>query len=212
VTTPARPPATLILLHGHDDDPALALEVARAMAGTAWNVVVPAGPVRTGNDRRAWWRSDDDGAPVEADLAESVAIVDDAIRVHAGTTPVVLGGFSQGGALALSLALRRDPAAELADALAGAFAIGSWLPDLAGLEPDLERAAARPLPVLVGHGVDDEAVPLLLGRGAARLLDRGGVPVTYVALDTGHELSPFTDAVHRWAVAVARGDVPSDPP
>lgn len=212
MTTPARPPATLILLHGHDDDPAATADLARAMAGTAWNVATPAGPVATGDDRRAWWRSDDDGAPVDADVDDAVAIVDDLVRRHAGVTPVVLGGFSQGGALALALALRARPPADIDGALAGAFAIGAWLPDLVGLEPDVAGAAARPLPILIGHGADDEAVPLMLGRSAARLLDRSGVPVTYVQLDVGHELAPFATAVGEWCVAAARGERPSSPP
>jgi pimeloyl-ACP methyl ester carboxylesterase len=49
-----------------------------------------------------------------------VTIVDDAVGRHAGVTPVVLGGFSQGGALALALALRARP--PVASTLAGAFA------------------------------------------------------------------------------------------
>lgn len=212
MTTPVRPPATLILLHGHDDDPDAAVPLARSMAGVAWNVVVPHGPVATGDGRRAWWRSDDDGAPVDADVAEAVAIVDDVVRRHAGVTPVVLGGFSQGGALALVLALRASTPGDLDDAVAGAFAVGAWLPDLVGLEPDLARTAEQRLPVLVGHGEDDEAVPLMLGRSAARLLDRAGVPVTYVQLEVGHELAPFVHSVAPWAEAVARGEVPSSPP
>jgi phospholipase/carboxylesterase len=212
MTTPARPPATLILLHGHDDDPAAAAEPARAMAGVAWNVVVPHGPVATGGGRRAWWRNDDDGAPVDADVAEAVTVVDDLVRKYAGVVPVVLGGFSQGGALALALALRAAPPADVDAALGGAFAIGSWLPDLVGLETDVTRAAERPLPVLIGHGEDDEAVPLILGRSAARLLARSGVPVTFVPLEVGHELTPFIGPVSDWAVAVARGELPSSPP
>ena len=44
-----------------------------------------------------------------------IAVVDDTVARCAGATPVVLGGFSQGGALALALALprtgrRRPPA------------------------------------------------------------------------------------------------------
>jgi phospholipase/carboxylesterase len=212
VTTPAAPPATLVLLHGHDDDPATTRTVARAMGGAGWEVVVPQGPVTTNGARRAWWRNDDDGAPIDADVADAVAIVDDVVRAVAGGAPVLLGGFSQGGALALALALRAGVPDDLGGTLAGAFAVGSWLPDLAGLEPDVARAAGARLPVLIGHGADDEAVPLLLGRSAARLLHRSGVPVTYVQLDVGHELGPFAAAIGRWSEAVVRGEAPSDPP
>lgn len=211
MTTPVRPPATLVFLHGHDDDPDASADLVRSMAGVAWRVVLPPGPVETGGGRRAWWRSDDDGAPIEGDVLAAVTVVDDVVRTLAGTAPVVLGGFSQGGALALALALRARPPGEV-DALAGAFAIGAWLPDLVGLETDVDTAAQRRLPVLIAHGEDDEAVPVMLGRSAARLLDRRGVPVTYRPLEVGHEVAPFTNAVHDWAAAVAAGDAPSDPP
>lgn len=210
MTTPARPPATLIYLHGHDDDPQAGAELVRSIAGPTWNVVLPAGPVDTGAGRRAWWRSDDDGAPVDDDVAVAVALVDAEVRRHAAGPPVLLGGFSQGGALALALALRAQPPDDLADALAGAFAVGAWLPDLVGLETDVDRAAQRELPVLIAHGDDDEAVPIMLGRSAARLLDRRGVPATFHALDAGHVLAPFVPIVHDWAAAVVRGEAPAD--
>jgi phospholipase/carboxylesterase len=210
VTTPARPPATLVFLHGHDDDPDAAAGLVRSMADVAWHVVVPRGPVETGAGRRAWWRSDDDGAPVEADVLAAVTVVDDVVRRHGGV-PIVLGGFSQGGALALALALRADPPDDVG-VLAGAYAVGAWLPDLVGLETDVDGAAQRRLPVLIAHGEDDEAVPVMLGRSAARLLDRRGVPVTYRSLDVGHEVAPFASTVHEWAAAVSRGEAPSDPP
>ena len=214
VTSPERPPGTLVLLHGHDDDPAALTTLGPAMAPPAWHIVVPAGPVATTGGRRAWWRSDDDGAPFPDDVAAATAIVDDVIAQHAPVGPLVLGGFSQGGALALALALRDETAVPpgVTGALAGVVAISAWLPDLVGLPADLAGAAGRGTPVLVAHGDDDDDVPLLLGRSAARLLDRHGVPVAFVTLDVGHQLGPFVPAIADWTAAVARGERPVSPP
>lgn len=214
MTSPERPPATLIVLHGHDDDPGALAAIAPSLAPPAWTTVVPDGPVATSGGRRAWWRSDDDGAPFPDDIAAAAATVDAVVAQHAAAAPVVVAGFSQGGALALALALR-DPSAVPAGssgAIAGVIAVSAWLPDLVGLPADLAGAAARATPVLVAHGGDDEDVPLLLGRSAARLLDRHGVPVAFVVLDVGHRLDPFIPAIADWTAAVGRGERPISPP
>jgi predicted esterase len=207
---PPGTPATVVFLHGHDDRPdadALTPAGPASADDPGWTVVAPAGPVATTDARRAWWRSDDDGAPLAADVEAAVAIVDDAVRRYAADGPVVVGGFSQGGAFALALALRPEPGA-----IVGAFALGAWLPDLPGVALDLTGTAGRGLPVFVGHGTDDEAVDLLLGRGAARSLDRAGVPVTFAALEAGHEVRPFLAPLAAWTAQVLAGDRPVDPP
>lgn len=215
MTTPERPPpSTLIVLHGHDDDPAALAAVAPALVPPAWTTVVPDGPVATTGGRRAWWRSDDDGAPFPGDVAAATALVDAVVEQHGSAAPVVVAGFSQGGALALALALR-DPSvvpAGSTGAIAGVIAVSAWLPDLVGLPVDLAGAASRATPVLVAHGGDDDDVPLLLGRSAARLLDRHGVPVAFVTLDVGHRFDPFIPAIADWTAAVGRGERPISPP
>jgi len=45
---------------------------------------------------------------------------------------------------------------------------------------------------------DDEVVPLPLGRSVARLLDRRGVPVTFVEQPVGHTLEPFAPDIRAW--------------
>ncbi len=198
-------PGTVVLLHGHGDDPDSVRSVGSAVAPAGWRVSVPHGPAITTGSRRAWWRSDVDGAPVAGDVDDAIAVVDDVLAGLAGAGPVVLGGFSQGGALALALAVSdRAPTSPLA----GAFAVGAWLPDLVAVPTDLAAAAAHAMPVLIAHGTDDDDVPLLLGRSAARLLDRHDVPVTFVSLDVGHDLSAFTATVTDWLAAVARGERP----
>lgn len=66
---------------------------------------------------------------------------------------IVLAGFSQGGALALHLALRYP------DTLAGVMALSTYMPTAGTL--DLQRSAANArIPVFLAHGTEDPMIPL----------------------------------------------------
>jgi predicted esterase len=207
----AAPTGTLIVLHGYEDEPGRRTLVDPD--GPAWRVVEPRGPVELAGGP-AWFASDDDG-PVEAQLATSV----DQVRamVHAATTsltppasvdeaasgavgasvpvpsagPVVVGGFSQGGAVALAAALgqptRADGAVPAARP-AGVFSVNGWLPHAAVVDYDPTVVAAAGTQVLVVASADDEVVAVQQGRSAARWLSRGGIDVTFVELPGGHAI------------------------
>lgn len=92
-----------------------------------------------------------------------------------------LMGFSQGAALAYTLALTHP---ERIQRLAG----------LAGFLPaDAERIIGlRPLQgkkIFVAHGTRDERVPVERARVAVRLLEQAGADVTYCEEDVGHKLA-----------------------
>jgi lysophospholipase-1 len=91
-----------------------------------------------------------------AGTAESVAYVSGLVdaEVAAGVPParVVVGGFSQGGHVALKAALARAPR------LAGCAALSTWMePPAAGDAPLPPEHAA--LPVFYGHGAADPLIP-----------------------------------------------------
>jgi phospholipase/carboxylesterase len=90
-------------------------------------------------------------------------------------------GFSQGAALAYSLALTQP---ERVQALAG----------LAGFMPgNVDRLVKeQPLlgkPVFVAHGSKDEMVPVERARQAVAILNQAGAQVTYCEDEVGHKLS-----------------------
>lgn len=92
-----------------------------------------------------------------------------------------LMGFSQGAALACSLALLYPQRVPALAALSG------FLPS--GAETLL---AGRPLagkPALVAHGKRDEMVPVEHARQAVALLEQGGARVTYCEAGIGHKVS-----------------------
>ena len=189
------PAGVFVFLHGHDDTPERWGAVAEAMAPAGWLVERPRGPVAT-DGGAAWFGADEHGAPVPAQVHAALDEVGghlrDARRHHGvDADRVVLAGFSQGGAMALLHAVRAG-----AEPVAAVVAVAGWLPDVEGVDPMVERlSAAR---VLVAHGGDDEDVPLLLGRAAARLLERQGHDVTFVERDADHDPTPFAADVRAW--------------
>jgi predicted esterase len=181
-------PALVVALHGHQDDPDRLAD--RLAPLTSSNRIVltprsaisePAGPV--------WFRSDDTG-PIELELVSSLdrldQLIDDLAGNHGiGRDQVVLGGFSQGGAVALAFALRDGGRST---PLAGVFSVSGWLPHAEGVTYDAAALAAGGTRVLIVHGVDDGVVAVQQGRSAARFLERHGVSVRYVEEPGGHHL------------------------
>ncbi len=199
---PAAPgaPGAVIVLHGHDDDPAAFVGPATAIAPPGWQVVVPTGPVEIGAGR-AWFSSDEqgaaDGGQVETSLALIDALIDGLVATGVDPPRISLVGYSQGAALALLWALRTRPRAMGPDRSIGALAVvAGWLPTIDGI--DVDPAACRAARVFVGHGADDQVVPLPAGRSVARLLERHATPVTFVELEVDHTLAPFLDELEAW--------------
>ena len=104
---------------------------------------------------------------------------------------LVLGGFSQGGAMAYSLSLfsgRPRPAA--------LTVFSSFIPAVEGFDLDL----SSPLPpVAIGHGTLDQVIPLEWGRRARELLEGAGVDVLYRETPMFHQIDPeFVRDVSAW--------------
>lgn len=140
------------------------------------------------------------GAPLDAydpsarDLAEVIT----AARSLAGERRVVLMGFSQGAALALS-----------------AVALGRLTPEvvvvIAGLLPPGELPAWPDVPVFWGHGLRDEMVPIERARGDVARLERAGAGLTYCEADVGHKLGPeCLRGVRQWLAARGLDERPTE--
>jgi phospholipase/carboxylesterase len=134
----------------------------------------------------AWYdiRDADLGARADLDGVEaSVACIDALIeREIAGGIPlgrIVLAGFSQGGAVALYLGLRRPRPP------AGILALSTYL-----VGDDVPRAAraGTPLPVFQAHGTLDPMVPLAAGKAARDRLVAMGYDVTWRDYPMGHQV------------------------
>lgn len=94
---------------------------------------------------------------------------------------IVLAGFSQGGALALHVGSR------LQKKLAGMMILSAYqvLADTYDEEASDEN---RGTPILFGHGVYDDMVPVMMGRAALESMVEAGNPCEWNGYRMGHEV------------------------
>jgi phospholipase/carboxylesterase len=90
-------------------------------------------------------------------------------------------GFSQGAALAYTLALLHPERVQRLAGLSGFLPEG--IDNLVLSQPLLDK------PVFIAHGKRDERVPVEKARTAARLLREAGADVSYCEEDVGHKLA-----------------------
>jgi thioredoxin len=118
----------------------------------------------------------------------------------------IVGGFSQGGGLAVALGLRRSDRPHPA----GVLALSSYLPEMEGVEYDWD--AAQSIPVIVQHGTEDPLIPIEQGRALATTLIDHGVPTVFGEYPMGHAVAlESIQAVKAWLDAVVAGERPSEP-
>ncbi len=102
--------------------------------------------------------------------------------------PLVVVGFSQGGAVALEVAARSDE-------VAGVVSVCGFMAH----DDDAEVLRTFPgrAPVLVVGGVHDESVPSFMSSDAAAVVAAHGRPVQIDLVDSGHEVGDEAVAVIR---------------
>ena len=192
--TAADPRWTVLWLHGlgadgHDFEP-IVPELVRPH-WPALRFVFPHAPVRpitinNGVPMRAWYdiagfdfahRADPAG------LAESVAQAEALIAREGerGIAPgrVLLAGFSQGGAVALSLALGRELP------LAGVIALSTYLPGSSGHRAGAQAATQ---PVFMAHGSADPVIPVAESERSRQALQSLGFDVEWHRYPMAHQV------------------------
>ena len=192
--TGADPRAAIIVLHGLGADGSdfapFVDEIDLAAVGPVrW--LFPNAPhqpvtINGGYVMPAWFdirhdRRDED----EAGLRRSQAAIEALLaREQARGIPahrIVLGGFSQGCAVALLTGLRH------AQRLAGVVGLSGYLP-LAGTLAAERSAANAELPVFLAHGRQDEMVALPRAEAARDALQALGYPVDWHDYPMGHSV------------------------
>jgi phospholipase/carboxylesterase len=92
---------------------------------------------------------------------------------------IVLGGFSQGGAIALYAGLRHPVR------LAGLISLSAYVIDPSSL-PAEATAANRDVPIFMAHGSEDDVVQYHWGEASRLLLERDGWSVAWHRYPMGH--------------------------
>jgi phospholipase/carboxylesterase len=198
------PELAVIWLHGlgadgHDFEPIVPeLRLRRAV-----RFVFPHAPIRrvtinNGLEMRAWYdivgfdAAKDDGAGIRASAAAVGRLVDREVERGVAAERVVLAGFSQGGAIALHLALREPRP------LAGVIALSTYLPLALSLARE-KSAANAALPIFMAHGSYDPVIPLEHADNSRRILEREGYAVDWHVYPMPHSVcAPEIAAIGAW--------------
>lgn len=144
--------------------------------------------VNAGYAMRAWYDIREltpEGRDDEAGLNASRARIETCIAAErAAGIPaarIVVGGFSQGGALALHAGLRH------AEKLCGIVALSCYLPLRDRLAAEV-HAANRQTPILMCHGREDVVVLPAFGEQSRDVMLAAGLPVEWRPYPMGHSL------------------------
>ena len=122
-----------------------------------------------------------DTAGIQRSAAQVRALLEREIERGVPSRRIVLAGFSQGGAIAVHVALR------FPQPLAGVIALSTYL--VLGEELEAELSAAnRGLPVFQAHGSVDPMVPIERGEGLRARLEELGCEVTWREYPMLHEV------------------------
>jgi len=215
IETGENPTGSVIWLHGlgadgHDFEPIV--PELRLPDSLPLRFVFPHAPVRPvtlngGMSMRAWFdifSLERDGPADETGIRESAAIVSALIEreVERGIDigRIVVAGFSQGGAIAIHVALRSE------DRLAGLMALSTYMPLPKYFQSEVLDNPARgdlSLPIFMAHGGFDPVLPMDLGRTSADLLIDAGFKVQWHDYPMAHAVCPEEiNDIRDWLLSV----------
>ena len=196
------PSGTLVMLHGMTGTSEKMQPLAESLAPNGWNVICPQAeiehPTRGGF---AWWlRAEDPTLPLDS---ESQKQVEDSMRRvirEIPNGPVIIGGFSQGGAIASAL-LETD----LHERIVGLVLIGTKTVRPNFLTESLPFL--KPREVVWMHGKKDHLVPLKVAIEHAEIYESAGWPVTRLEHEKGHmvnlnQLDELKNSIQRMADSI----------
>jgi phospholipase/carboxylesterase len=160
--------------------------------GQNWQIVLPTAPIQKvtwlgGQMASAWFdlpvgRFDKNQDETGLNQAKTYihSLIDELVQIGVNPKNIVLGGFSQGGALALLSALTYP--AELG----GAVCLSGYLPMADKLGEFLQRSGK--LPILMAHGTNDEPIDISLAKNAVSILQNDGFDVAFKSYPIGHTI------------------------
>lgn len=199
IETGTDPVASIIWMHGlgadaHDFEPivpALAEPLRRPLRFVFPNAPVRPVTVNAGYPMRAWFDISVLGgssvAPDEPGIRESAAAIRALVRREnehgVPTNRIVLGGFSQGGGMAVFSGLRHP------GRLAGIVAL-SGFPLLTSTLDAERQGANQETPIFLGHGTFDPMVDVRLGEELRSTLESRGYAVEWHTYPIPHTVSP----------------------
>ncbi len=169
---------TLIMMHGMTGTSGKMEELARKLTPDGWSTLCPQAKIRhPTRGGFAWWlfgegvTEEESMSQMEESLSEILEKLPDG--------PIIVGGFSQGGAMASALL-----ETEASNSIVGLILIATKTArpnELRGTLPFL-----KPRPVIWMHGERDHLVPLDVGIEHIEIFEQSGWPVTRLKHGKGH--------------------------
>lgn len=194
--TGASPEWSVIWLHGLGADGHDFAPIVPELVRPHWPAIrfvfphAPKRPVTINNGlpMRAWYDITSMDFRNRADatgVAESVVQVEELItREQARGIPlerILLAGFSQGGAITLSVGLkRRQP-------LAGLVALSTYLPEVDAAAAQLAEGATAQ-PVFMAHGSGDPVIPVQVAEHSRQVLEGLGFALEWHRYPMAHQV------------------------
>ena len=196
--TAPNPRYSVIWLHGLGADGNDFAPIVPQLVDRAWpplRFVFPHAPVRpvtinNGMSMRAWYdiaafdlaaRQDEAGMRASVDEIETLITREESRGIP--SERILLAGFSQGGAIALTTGLHHEKK------LAGIIALSTYLPLHAVLEVERSEANAA-IPIFWGHGTLDPVVVLQRGIESRDQLQTSGYAVEWHTYLMAHAVCP----------------------
>ncbi len=196
LTTHPSPNASVIWLHGlgadgHDFVPIVKeLHLPQSMAVRFIFPHAPMQPVSINNGMvmRAWYdiatenleRKPDNQGVLQSTQAINELIADEVARGIAANR-IILVGFSQGGAIALTAGTRHP------ETLGGIMALSTYLPMPEELATKASRANQQ-IPILMVHGEQDSVIPMAMAKASFGALIAQGYAVQWQQYPMAHSV------------------------
>ena len=194
--TGADPQWSVIWLHGLGADGHDFAPIVPELVRESWpaiRFVFPHAPVQpitinNGLPMRAWYdivgmdfRSRADSAGVATSVKLLDALIDAEVARGIRVERILLAGFSQGGAIVLSAALRRRWP------VAGLIALSTYLPDAETAAAAAAKEGPLP-PVFMAHGQKDPVIPQDVAVHSAKALKELGFPLEWHSYFMAHQV------------------------
>ena len=198
VETGRNPSGTVLWLHGlgadgHDFEPIVAELVGRQERPVRFvfpHASVRAVTINNGMSMRAWYdilsfdrRAAQDEKGIRASDAQVGELIHRENERGIPSARIVLGGFSQGGAIALFSGTRYP------EKLAGIMGLSCYML-LENLLPAERSRVNYSTPIFLAHGTQDPVVEIRRGLEARELLEAAGYPLQWHAYAMPHSVCP----------------------
>ena len=176
-------------MHGMTGDASMMRPFAEKILPEGWTLIVPEARYNHPMRGLTWWRYEDYDIDATRrlnlsrreliDVDSSLSQLEKIISEQASLGPLVVGGFSQGGAMAQEL--MHLP---IADRIVGIICIGTRL--VRPMELRMRLQELDPKRMFWMHGEKDVRVPIEDGWSVAHLFEAGGWYVELIEHEKGH--------------------------